>query len=150
MLDKPKGTPPEKRRVPRLAKDGVSRSVSRDEFGRELHSGIPVAPPIGYKPSPTITEQLRQMVKSEFMAREARKAGMETFEEADDFEVGDDYDPRSPYENDFEPSVKELVSAGQAEIDRKAAEAAGKAAQAAKVEPQAKPGEASGASGEAA
>lgn len=52
------------------------------------------------------------------MSRLAEEAHMETFEEADDFEVGDDYDPQSPYEldedqqsydhrNDSRPETKE-------------------------------------------
>lgn len=43
------------------------------------------------------------MVRSERLAQEAAQAGYESFEEADDFEVGDDYDPSSPYETDFDP-----------------------------------------------
>jgi len=35
-------------------------------------------------------------------------AGHETFEEANDFEVGDDYFPDSQYENDLEPQSQNL------------------------------------------
>lgn len=49
------------------------------------------------------------MVRSERLAAEAAAAGYESFEEADDFEVGDDFDPSSPYETDFDPTpVAEL------------------------------------------
>lgn len=57
-----------------------------------------MAPPVGYKPAPSLADQIREMVRSERLAREAAEAGYETFEEADDFDVGDDFDPSSPWE----------------------------------------------------
>lgn len=77
-----------------------------DKHGREIPDPVPVAPPLGYRRSPTLAEQIRSMVISEKLKQEALDAGMETFEEADDFDVGDDYDPTSPYENDFDPPVE--------------------------------------------
>lgn len=74
-----------------------------DEHGRELMDPTPIAPPIGYKKSPSIAEQIRAMVRSEKLRQEAEAEGYETFEEADDFDVGDDFDPKSPYEEVFEP-----------------------------------------------
>lgn len=76
-----------------------------DKYGRELPSPLPIAPPIGYRKSPTLAEQIRAMVISEKLKAEALAAGQETFYEADDFDVGDDYDPRSPYEEVFEPVI---------------------------------------------
>lgn len=73
-----------------------------DEEGRELMDPTPIAPPIGYRKSPSISEQIRTMIRSEKLRQEAEEAGYETFEEADDFEVGD-FDPKSPYEEVFEP-----------------------------------------------
>lgn len=73
-----------------------------DDQGRELMDPIPIAPPIGYKKSPSIAETIRNMIRSEKLKQEAEAAGYETFEEADDFEV-DDFDPKSPYEEQFEP-----------------------------------------------
>lgn len=74
-----------------------------DDDGRELMDPTPIAPPIGYKKSPTIAEQIRTMIRSEKLRQEAEEAGYESFEEADDFDVGDDFDPKSPYEEVFEP-----------------------------------------------
>lgn len=74
-----------------------------DADGRELMDPTPIAPPIGYKKSPSIAEQIRTMIRSEHLRQEAERAGYETFEEADDFDVGDDFDPKSPYEEVFEP-----------------------------------------------
>lgn len=73
-----------------------------DAYGRELPDPTPMAPPVGYKKQPSLKDQIRQMVVGERLKAEAAAAGKETFEEADDFEVGDDYDPRSPYEEVFE------------------------------------------------
>lgn len=73
-----------------------------DELGREILDGTPVAPPVGYKQTIPLAQQIREMVRSEHLRIAAEKSGMETFEEADDFDVGDDYDPSSPYELIFE------------------------------------------------
>ena len=73
--------------------------------GHELVDDTPMSPPIGYRPTPSMIDHIRNMVRSELLRREAEEAGFETFEEADDFEVGDDYDPTSPYEETFEPPI---------------------------------------------
>lgn len=72
----------------------------------ETPDPTPVAAAIGYKREPSLAEKVRNMVRSEQLRLAAEAAGAETFEEADDFEVGDDYDPRSPYEIDFDPPVE--------------------------------------------
>lgn len=64
---------------------------------------LPIAPPLGYIKQPSITERIRDMVRSEHLRLAAESAGAETFEEANDFDVGDDYDPSSPYEEVFDP-----------------------------------------------
>lgn len=63
----------------------------------------PIAPPLGYIKQPSITERIRDMVRSEHLRRAAEAAGAESFEEANDFDVGDDFDPQSPYEDEFDP-----------------------------------------------
>lgn len=73
-----------------------------DELGRYHPDPTPIAPPVGYVRSPSIAEQIRTMVRSEQLRHHADQAGMDTFEEADDFNIGDDYDPRSPWEEQFE------------------------------------------------
>lgn len=62
----------------------------------------PVAPPIGFVEQPSMWDRVREMVKSAQVREAALAAGEETFEEADDFEIGDDYDPHSPFEEFFE------------------------------------------------
>lgn len=75
-----------------------------DDFGREIPDGRPMAPPIGYKRTPSLSEQIRDMVQSERLAQELASTGAETFEESEDFDVGDDVDPHSPWEQYFEPT----------------------------------------------
>lgn len=83
------------------AEQGFTRSVS-------LPDPTPMAPPLGYRPQPSLRDQIREMILSERLRVEAEAAGAETFEEADDFEV-EDFDPHSPYEVNFDP-VEELRS----------------------------------------
>lgn len=92
-----------------------------DPQGREIVSPLPMDPPIGYSRSEPLALQIRRMVMSEHLRIAAEQAGVETFEEADDFEVGDDYEPSSPWENDYDPPISELTQAGLAELQRKQA-----------------------------
>lgn len=104
-----------------------------DKEGREVLDPRPMSPPVGYVAQPTITERLRDLIAGERMRRTAELAEMDTFEEADDFEVDDDPIPMrdTPYENDFDPPVSRLVKDGNQEIRRKASEVeAAKAAEA--------------------
>lgn len=71
--------------------------------GREIPDPTPMDPPIGYKKQPSMFEQMRELIKSEKLRAAAEEAGVETFEEGDDFDVGDDFDPESPYEHNFDP-----------------------------------------------
>lgn len=73
-----------------------------DDKGLFYPDPTPIAPPVGYVRSPTIAEQIRTMVRSEALKHHADTQGMDTFEEADDFIIGDDYDPRSPWEEQFD------------------------------------------------
>ena len=84
---------------------------------------MPMAPPIGYKKQPSMVEVVRDMVRSEKLRIEAERAGYETFEEAEDFEVGEDPEVmRSVWENEFDPPLVEMVQEGSKIIaDREAA-----------------------------
>lgn len=80
------------------------RSVQQlylDALGREVPNPTPVAPPVGYIKHKTIAEQIREQIRAASL--EAAQAGAESEEEANDFEVGEDYDPHSPHEHDFDP-----------------------------------------------
>jgi len=85
--------------APRLEESVQARYL--DDYGREKPNPTPMAPPIGYKKQPTIAEQMRQMIRLASM--EAAQMGAETEDEANDFDVGEDMEPTTPYEHDFEP-----------------------------------------------
>lgn len=84
----------------------------------ETPDPTPMALPVNYSHPPTLRDQIRQMVRSERLAQAARDCGAETFEEADDFDVGDDLDPKSPYEEVFDPAEAPQVSAQLAAAER--------------------------------
>lgn len=97
-----------------------SRGLAPD--GRQVPDPVPLAPPIGYKKQPSMVEIVREMVRGERLKQAVLEAGHETFEEAEDFDVGDENaeELRSGFENDFDPPLSEILSAGQTEQKRKA------------------------------
>lgn len=83
---------------------GLDRGdIFLDDFGREIPDPTPMAPPVGYKRQPTMVEIIRQQIQGEALRRAAAEMGKESWQEADDFDVGDDYDPTSPWEEQFDP-----------------------------------------------
>jgi len=93
----PKNRPEDKNPAPKMSK------VYLTPDGREMPRDIPMAPPLGYKPQDPLHKRIREMIIGERLAQEARERGMETFDESDDFDIGDDIDPTSPYEEHFDP-----------------------------------------------
>lgn len=76
-----------------------------DDLGREIVSPLPVAPPVGYVKQLDLVQLMRQRVQNEY-SRYAEEAGFESFEEANDFEIGDDYEPNTIYEqSEYDPSL---------------------------------------------
>lgn len=73
----------------------------------ETPDPVPAYPHVGLTRKKSMAEQIREMVRSERLAQAAAAEGHETFEEADDFDVGEDIDPHSEYEEVFEPEVYE-------------------------------------------
>lgn len=111
-----------------------------DEKGREVNTAPPAAMPVGFHRPPSLQEQIRKLVRDQ-MSQYAANRGAETFEEADDFNVGDDdFDPRSPYEENFdheanlEKDFEPIRLRHEAAI--KAAEAAKAPKKSKKVKPQ--------------
>lgn len=74
-------------------------------LGPEKLDPTPVAIPLRFTRQSSLNDVVRNMVRSEELRRLVEEAGEETFEEADDFDIGDDYDPQSPYEEIFEGDV---------------------------------------------
>ena len=70
--------------------------------GSENNDGKPISAPLNFKRPQTLQEQIQRLVR-DAVSREAAANDFETFEEADDFDVGDDFDPQSPYEMIFDP-----------------------------------------------
>lgn len=98
-----------------------TKQIGKD--GREYGDDTPIAPPVGYKRQPTMVEIIRSQVRDALLARDLAAQGVETFEEADDFEIGDDYDPSTPYENDFDPPIREVLSEAAAAVAARSAPA---------------------------
>lgn len=76
--------------------------------GEEIPDPTPVELPVGFTRPKTLQETMRDLLRNEEVRRALDKHDMETFEEADDFDIPDDAkDPRfpddSPYEQDFDP-----------------------------------------------
>lgn len=80
--------------------------------GAETPDPASMEPPLGWVDQPSLIEQVRAAVRSEALKLAAEQDGFGSFEEEDDFEIGDDYEPTSPYENEFEPSIAELARVG--------------------------------------
>lgn len=102
-----------------------TKRISRqDRFlnaaGQEIVDSRPMSPALGKKPEMHIRDYVKTLVHSERLMQELEAQGAETFEEANDFEVGDDYFPDSQYENDLEPSLSELIREGTASLSAKA------------------------------
>lgn len=96
----------------------LSKGLNPD--GTQILDPVPMAPPIGYKKHPSMVEIVRDMVRSEKLKQEAEASGHETFEESEDFDVEDEPIPmQSPWENDHDPSLEELLQAGRAALAQK-------------------------------
>lgn len=91
---------------------GKIRASASKIMGRYEHPDpTPMAPPVGFKRRPSLADQIREMVRNERLQRELDQAGYETFEEADDFDVGDDFDPTSAYEEHFDGQFEQQAQA---------------------------------------
>lgn len=98
-----------------------------NEAGEEILDPTPMQPPLGYKKSLSLSEQIRQQVQLSLIERLESEMEPETEEEADDFEIGDDYEPLSKHENDHVPTLAQLKAKAKEineQIRKKNAEAA--------------------------
>lgn len=93
----------------------LTKQILKD--GREYNDPTPMAPPIGYKRQPSMVEIVRSQVRDALLAQALAEQGVETFEEADDFEIGDDYEPDAPWENEFDPPITEVLAEAQRALD---------------------------------
>lgn len=94
-----------------------------NERGHEILDPNPVEIPVGFHQPPTLEARMRALIRTE-MSQLAAQKGEETFEEADDFDIGDDFDPTSPYEQHFDhddniDSLKTQIKESKAKRQKK-------------------------------
>lgn len=100
------------------APEHVEQEMSRQdhyltENGYEVPDPTPMAPPVGYKKTPSMVDTIRDMVRSEHLRQEAARAGFESFEDSEDFgEDDDDRLPTTAYESVFDPAEPNPPSDG--------------------------------------
>lgn len=95
----------------------VVNKLSRMVGGKEIFSPIPVAAPVNWKKPKSVQEMMVKYMRdaSEYAAR----SGHETFEEAEDFDIGEEDDFESPWELDFDPITgKEMYRGQREELDK--------------------------------
>lgn len=93
--------------------------VYHDRYGREMPDPSPVAAAVGYIKQPSMVDHVRALVARELSQR-AEDLGAESFDEANDFDVGDDVEPESPYEalgreGELGPLPPEVANMSQAD-----------------------------------
>lgn len=79
-----------------------------DANGWEIPDPQPLEIPGGFKKPETLQEQIRRLIRA--ASEDAKNQGLETFEEAEDFNVDDDFDPNTPYEVFFDPVLNREIS----------------------------------------
>lgn len=77
-----------------------------NERGHEVPDPTPVAMPLGLSRPEPIHVMIQRLVRTE-LSQQAQQQDMETWEEADDFDIEDDeLDPLTPYEAFFEGGLE--------------------------------------------
>lgn len=81
-----------------------------DCFGRELPNPTPLQPAVGHKKHKTIAETVREAIRQASL--EAAQHGYDSEEDANDFDIDEDDDPHSPWENDFDmdPALEAMLA----------------------------------------
>lgn len=101
----------------KIVADELDEREGRKRFntkGAEISDRTPVAMPLGWKRPESIEEKMRRIIR-ESLSQRAMEEGFETFDESDDFDMGDEDGlpmPYSPHEmttmqEDFVPSAPE-------------------------------------------
>jgi hypothetical protein len=70
--------------------------------GAEILDPRPMEMPVGFEKPDSIQEIIRKLITDPAIRNDLDQAGIETFDEADDFEIEDD-EPISPHEDNFDP-----------------------------------------------
>lgn len=85
-----------RRRKMKVAKDTAKKmnkllTSTLDKKGREILNPTPMAVPVGLKQPTSLRDQIKSIIENE-MSIQAAQQNMETLEEANDFNVVDDFD----------------------------------------------------------
>lgn len=97
-----------KQKVDRRTDPGQS-ITSLNIQGHEIPDPEPLVLPSGFRRPETLAEQVQRLVRTG-LSRMAEEQGMESFEEAEDFDVDEDEDPSTPYETFFDPVLGKDLS----------------------------------------
>jgi hypothetical protein len=84
--------------------------LRQDDKGREIPDPNPIEIPAGMKRPETLAEQVQRLVRRQ-VSDYAAMHGKETFEEADDLEIDEEFDPSSPFELEFDPVLGREITA---------------------------------------
>lgn len=129
--------------------------VEFDELGREVPDPVPMEIPAGFRRPESTTEAIQRIIRTT-LSRHAADVGMETFEEAEDFDMEeDDIEPMSPHEYramaaEIPAEDRELFEKWRAERAKREQRAAKKAAQEEAAGREEEEGADSGVAGESA
>lgn len=94
-----------------------------DRNGHEVPDSTPVARPVRISTRPSTLDELKQLLR--IVSREAEANGDETFEESEDFDVGDDAEPFSRWEIPTDEQLEGFAEQLRQEKAQRAAVAAG-------------------------
>lgn len=93
---------------PKISDDQVVARL--DENGWEILDPAPLAIPGNVRIPETLAQTVQRLVRTSVSAYAASR-GAETFEEAEDFDVDDEFDPTTPYEVFFDHVLGKEISA---------------------------------------
>lgn len=96
-------------RILKKAADWVANIRQQDDEGREVIDPKPLAIPAGFQRPETLAEQVQRLVQRQ-VSEAAMLAGEETWEEANDFDIDEDFDPTTPWETIYDPELGREVS----------------------------------------
>lgn len=85
-----------------------------DELGREIIDDTPIEVPLKIQKPPSIQEMVKMYIRMDELSQDALRQELETFEEADDFDVDDDDMPLSGYEMQ---EMQEMFLPDQSEVE---------------------------------
>jgi len=94
------------------------KKVQYDADGREIPDPQPTFLNTGLTAPESTSAMIQRLVRTE-LSTAAANAGFESFEEADDFDVEDEFDdPTTPFEMFFDPQIGREISADMFERSR--------------------------------